>query len=201
MTDLRDVLGRHWPRADRALLDGIARSWPDASAKYEVNTSMRMAHFWAQVSHECGAGTEIIENMNYSADRIRAVWPTRPNAVQFAHNPRGLADAVYNGRMGNVIGSDDGYNFRGHGLLQLTGRESYAKIGELCGIDLVDNSALAVAPDTAVVVAVVEFVHLGCLPFCDRDDIRGVTRRVNGGFIGLDQRRNWLTIWKHEYNI
>lgn len=69
------------------------------------------------------------ENMNYSAKRIRQVWPSRPEAVQFAGKPRELANSVYGGRLGNKVGSDDGWNYRGGGIDQLTGRDNYRKVG------------------------------------------------------------------------
>jgi len=73
--------------------------------------------------------TPVRENMNYSATRIRKVWPRRPEAVQFAGNPQGLANSVYGGRLGNRVGSDDGWRYRGGGVDQLTGRDNYRKIG------------------------------------------------------------------------
>jgi putative chitinase len=154
----------------------------------------------AQISHESDGGTITAENMNYTtAARIAAVWPSRftpESAVPFVRNPKVLANKVYNGRMGNAVGTDDGFNFRGRGLLQITGKESYENIGKLTGLDLIQNPDLANRPDTALEVAACEFEYLKCLPPCDADDIRTVTRRVNGGYIGIDSRRNWLTKWK-----
>ena len=135
--------------------------------------------------------------MNYTtAVRIAAVWPSRftpESAEPFVRNPKALANKVYNGRMGNVTGTDDGYNFRGRGLLQITGRESYEHIGTLTGLDLVRIPNLANSPTSALAVAACEFEFLNCLPACDADDIRNVTKRVNGGYIGIDSRRIWLT--------
>lgn len=73
--------------------------------------------------------TPVRENMNYTAKRIRQVWPSRPEAVQFAGNPQGLANSVYGGRLGNRVGTDDGWRYRGGGVDQLTGRDNYRKIG------------------------------------------------------------------------
>ena len=95
---------------------------------------MLVAHAMAQFSHECGAGTEMIENLNYtSAARIAEVWPKRFNsatALAYVRSPQKLADKVYNGRMGNRPDSDDGWNFRGRGGSQVTGREGYEKLGQ-----------------------------------------------------------------------
>jgi putative chitinase len=138
--------------------------------------------------------------MSYStATRIHAVWPSRftvESAQGYVRDPKKLASKVYNGRMGNVPGSDDGYNYRGRGLLQITGRESYRRIGRLTGLPLEDQPGLAYTPSNALTIAAAEFSSLGCLPFCDKDDVRTVTRRVNGGYIGLDSRKAWLAKWK-----
>ena len=84
------------------------------------------------------------ENMNYSAKRIRQVWPSRPEAVQFAGKPRALANSVYGGRLGNKVGSDDGWNMRGGGIDQLTGRDNYRKVG------IENNPERILQPDFAV---------------------------------------------------
>jgi len=196
----RALLGRLWPHAPAALPDAVAAHSAQVLARHKINTPLRVAHFLAQVSHESGGGTITTENLSYSTpQRIAAVWPTRfsvETAQAYVRNPKKLASKVYNGRMGNRSGTDDGYTFRGRGLLQITGRSSYAAIGELTGLDLENDPDLAFAPDTALEIAACEFARLGCLPGCDRDDLRAVTRRVNGGTIGLDSRRSWLARWK-----
>lgn len=84
------------------------------------------------------------ENMNYSASRIRQVWPSRPEAVRFANSPQALANSVYGGRLGNRKGTDDGWRFRGGGIDQLTGRTNYARIG------IADDPEAILRPDVAV---------------------------------------------------
>lgn len=196
----RETLKKLWPHAPQKLIDAISAQSGAVFDKYKINTSLRIAHFLAQVSHESDGGRITEENMNYTtAARIAAVWPSRfttESAQPYVRNPRALADKVYNGRMGNAVGSDDGYNYRGRGLLQITGRESYDRIGGATGLSLEDQPELAYQPEHALEVAAAEFVSLGCLPFCDKDNIVGVTKRVNGGTIGLDSRRAWLTKWK-----
>lgn len=196
----KDTLVKLWPNANSALTDGIVNSSSTILDKYQINTPLRLAHFMAQISHESDGGTITEENMNYTtAARIAAVWPSRftPESAQaYVRNPRALANKVYNGRMGNVAGTDDGYNYRGRGLLQITGKESYQNIGNLTGVDLVKNPGMAFAPQFALEVAACEFKYLKCLPACDADDIRTVTKRVNGGYIGIDSRRAWLAKWK-----
>lgn len=194
------TLRRLWPNAPAALVDSVADSSATVLQKHKINTPLRLAHFLSQISHESNGGTVTAENMSYTtAARIAAVWPSRftPESAQaYVRNPKALAAKVYNGRMGNVPGTMDGYTYRGRGLLQLTGKSSYADIGRKTGLDLVGNPDLAFAPETALEVAAAEFVTLKCLPACDADDLRLVTRRVNGGYIGLDSRKQWLRKWK-----
>lgn len=196
----RGKLTRLWPRAPAALIDAVIIKSPNIFTRYGLTTPLRQAHFMAQISHESDGGTITEENMNYTtAARIAAVWPSRftpESAIPYVRNPRRLANKVYNGRMGNELGTDDGFNFRGRGLLQLTGKESYQNIGRLTGLDLVNQPNLANDPSSALEVAACEFQYLKCLPACDDDDIRTVTKRVNGGYIGIDSRRTWLTKWK-----
>lgn len=201
MTSLdKAALQKLWPKAPPALIDGVVDNSAAVFEKYHLNTPLRVAHFMAQISHESDGGTITAENMNYTtAARIAAVWPSRftvASAGPFVKNPRALANKVYNGRMGNATGTDDGFNYRGRGLLQITGKESYRNIGALTGLDLISNPDLANNPQSALTVAACEFEYLKCLPACDDDNIRLVTKRVNGGYIGIDSRRNWLTKWK-----
>lgn len=202
------TLGRLWPHAPRPLIDGVVASAPGAFAKHAINTPLRIAHPLAQFSHESGGGTITAESLTYThAARLHAVWPprfpTEESAIPYLNNPKGLADKVYNGRMGNRIGTDDGYNYRGRGLLQLTGRDNYAHIGELCGLDLVNNPDLAFDPAHALDVALTEFVASGCLPYCDADNVVAVSSLINVGhlvsasaIVGLDERKAWLAKWK-----
>jgi hypothetical protein len=106
-----------WPNGDAkipGLRDGIAASAPAVFAKYGIDSPKLVAHVMAQISHECGAGHEVVENLNYTAGRMMQVWPQRfptmAAAAPYAGNPRALANKVYNGRMGNASGSDDGWN-------------------------------------------------------------------------------------------
>lgn len=194
------TLRRLWPRAPQALVDAMAAKSAAVFAKHGLTTSLRVAHFMAQISHESNGGTITTENLSYShAERIAAVWPSRftpASAAPYVHNPRALADKVYNGRMGNAPGSDDGYSYRGRGLLQITGRESYRRIGGLTGLPLEARPDLAAAPSVALEIAAAEFKSLGCLPYCDADNVMAVTRRVNGGYTGLASRKAWLEKWK-----
>jgi putative chitinase len=196
------LLDKLWPNAPTTLLDAIIEYGPALREKYEINTPLRLAHFMAQISHESGGGTITIENMNYTtARRICQVWPSRfpseGSAQPYVKNPRGLANKVYNGRMGNRSGTDDGYNYRGRGLLQLTGRESYQRIGKALGLDLAgDPNLVNQPPQNSLEIAAREFKELKCLPSADADDVRAVTKKVNGGYNGLEDRKQWLAKWK-----
>jgi putative chitinase len=201
MTDASSgaALTRLWPRAPKPLLEGIIATAPAVFEKYGF-TPLVQAHFWAQVSHECGAGRELVENGNYSPEGIVKTWPSRfhslAEAIPFAHNPRKLFNKVYNGRMGNLPGSDMGWTFRGRGGTNTTGHDGYYELAKKTALDLVGDPDLVNRPDMFLECAVVDFILCGCVPFAQRDDARGVTKHLNGGLIGLAQREVWLKAWK-----
>jgi putative chitinase len=192
-----------WPNGDEripGLRDSIAANAEASFSKYGINSPLLIAHVMAQISHECGAGHDVVENLNYTAGRMMQVWPSRfptmAMAAPYAGNPRALANKVYNGRMGNAVGSDDGWNFRGRGASQTTGREGYARLAKATGLDLVNHPDLVNDPRRFLECGVADFVLCGCLPFAKADDVLNVTRRLNGGTVGLAQRRMWLAKWK-----
>src|SRR6195952_2154008 len=142
-----------WPNGDEkipGLRDGIAAAAQAVFQKYGIDSSLLIAHVMAQISHECGAGREVVENLNYTAGRMMQVWPSRfptmAMASPYAGNPQALANKVYNGRMGNAAGSDDGWAFRGRGACQTTGREGYARLAKATGLDVIDHPDLVNDP-------------------------------------------------------
>jgi putative chitinase len=164
---------------------------------YHINdTALRLAHFMAQVLHETDGLTIFRESMNYSAKRMVEVWPSRfaseAAAAPYAHNPRALANQVYNGRMGNRAGTDDGWNFIGRGLLQVTGREDYARYGTALSIDMIANPDLAIDPRYTLKIAALEWDAKNCNQDADADNVRQVTKKINGGLVGLADRQDWL---------
>lgn len=166
-------------------------------ANYGINDSpLRLAHFMAQVLHETDGLTIFRESMNYSAKRMVEVWPARfaneDAAAPYAHDSRALANKVYNGRMGNRTGTDDGWKFIGRGLLQVTGREDYQKYGGLLRIDMVADPELAIDPRYTLKIAASEWDAKNCNSGADEDSIRKVTKRINGGLTGLASRQDWL---------
>lgn len=198
-----DVLNRLWPQGDEkipGLRAGIIETAGAVFRKYGIDTPLLMAHVMAQISHECGAGHDVVEGLNYSAGRMMQVWPSRfpsmASAAPYAGNPRALANKVYNGRMGNMPGSDDGWNFRGRGASQTTGREGYARLAKATGLDVLNHPDLVNNPKHFIECGVADFVNCGCLPYAKADDVVSVTRRLNGGTVGLRQRIAWLAKWK-----
>lgn len=197
------ALNRFWPHGDEkipGLRAGMIETAGSIFRRYGIDTPLLVAHVMAQVSHECGAGHDVVENLNYTADRMMQVWPSRfptqASAAPYAGNPRALANKVYNGRMGNAPGSDDGWNFRGRGGSQTTGREGYQRLAKSTGLDLVLHPDLVNDPKFFLECAVADFINCGCLPFAKADDVLNVTKKLNGGTVGLDQRKAWLTKWR-----
>ena len=166
---------------------------------------LRVAHFMAQVLHESGGLTRQIESLNYSAQRLPQVWPSRfkptgpLDPADFAHNEQKLGNQVYGGRMGNS-GPNDGFTYRGRGLLQLTGKDSYesatraARAQDPTAPDFVASPDAVFSAQWCLVVAAAEWAAKGCNALADEDDIRKVTRRINGGQIGLRDRTEWLRL-------
>jgi putative chitinase len=196
------VLARLWPLGDSkipGLRAAIAASGPRVFTAYGLTSDLLVAHAMAQFSHECGAGAEVEENLNYSAAALMTTWPGRFDAAKaeaFAHQPERIANEVYDGRLGNRLGSSDGWTFRGRGGAQVTGRSSYARLSRTIGFDFESQPDAVNKPDWFLECAVAEFVLCGCLPFAAHDDVEGVTHHLNGGFIGLDERKAWLARWK-----
>ena len=193
------ALTRLWPRAPKPLLDGIIATEAAVFEKYGF-TPLVIAHFMAQISHECGAGRELVENLNYSPEGIVRTWPSRfaslAAAIPFAHKPQLLANKVYNGRMGNTAGSNMGWTFRGRGGCNTTGHDGYYALAQKMAQDLLGNPDLVNQPELFLECAVVDFILCGCVAFASADNIRSVTQHLNGGLTGLAQREVWLKAWK-----
>jgi putative chitinase len=166
-------------------------------------SALRVAHFMAQILHESAGLSIQYEGLNYSPQRLPTVWPSRfapqgpLNPDDYAHNPQKLANEVYAGRMGNT-GPNDGYNYRGRGLLQLTGRDSYAEATRIVRAadanapDFVADPEAVIAADWCLELAARIWAARGCNAMADQDAIRNVTKAINGGLIGLADRTEWL---------
>ena len=166
---------------------------------YDINTPHRIAAFLAQCGHESGGWTVFEENLNYSAQGLNGIFkkyfPTLESAQPYARKPEMIANKVYGGRMGNgPESSGDGYKYRGRGLVQLTGRANYTQcsrdlFGDEC---LVDDPDLVCEPEYAILSAC-WFWHKNRLnDICDRGDVVLLSKRINGGTIGLaDRIHHW----------
>jgi putative chitinase len=207
---LASTLRQLWPRGNSkiaGLIEGIAASSARVFSKYGLTNDLLVAHAMAQFSHECGEGLEMTENINYTAARACQVWPNRFNSEadvytkvgSYAGDPQfhiKLIDVVYGNRMGNRPGTHDGSTYIGRGLSQCTGRENYLKLGTNTGIDVIGHPEYLSDPTYALELGVADFILCGCLPYAQKDDVDGVTKHLNGGYVGLDKRKAWLVKWK-----
>jgi len=188
--------------------------WIDAIVatcqEFEIDTPQRIAGFLAQTSHESGGYTMLSENLNYRAATLAACWPNRfavlgadkkpvkengklvPTAVanSIAGKPELIANLVYSSRMGNgPAESGEGWAYRGRGLKQLTGKFNYEKCGSGLGVNLVSNPDLLLEPLYAARSAGWFWKANALSTFADSSDIKGMTKKINGGFIGFEQRQ------------
>lgn len=158
---------------------------------HDISTPIRQAHFLAQFGHETGGFKRLIENLNYSSDGLLATWPSRFNrstADGMARKPEMIANHVYGGRLGNVK-EGDGWRYRGRGGFQLTGRENYRKAGQAIGIPLEADPDRAEDIEVAAMTAAWYWVDRGLNSLADADELMAITRRINGGLHGIDDRR------------
>lgn len=201
----RDVAERWLPHVQNAL------------TRFNIDTPRQVAAWLAQTAHESAGYTALVENLNYSADTMAVVWPGRfaeqepdpkrpgktrskkdakgksiPNkfAQALHRKPEMIANAVYSNRMGNGnIESGDGWKFRGRGLKQLTGKDNHRACSAGLGVDLVANPDLLLQPQYAALSAAWFWSTNKCGPLADADDFVGLTKRINGGTIGLEDRQ------------
>ena len=161
--------------------------------RFQINTPRQQAAFIGQCSHECGNFRILEENLNYAADRLMKIWPKRfPTmeiANKYARNPKALANFVYANRMGNRDeASGDGFRFRGAGWLQLTGHDNFYHASKGCGFDYVMNPDLVRTPKHAALTAGWFWATHDCNRLADASDWVSLTKKINGGTIGLDDR-------------
>ena len=176
--------------------DAVIAMIPDTAAKFQINTPLRLAHFLAQCGHESGGFRATQENLNYSAKGLagifRKYFPTEAAAASYARNPQKIANKVYGNRMGNgPESSGEGYKFRGRGYIQLTGKENYTAFGKAIGEDIPSNPD-KVASQYALLSAAWFFSKNGLHRMADEGAtdsvVTKITKRVNGGTIGLADR-------------
>ena len=183
----------------------------ETCVEFEINNEKRVAAFLAQTSHESGGYTMLKENLNYRATTLAACWPTRfaelgPDkkpkrnekgaliptklAEYVAGKPEAIALLVYSNRMGNgPAETGEAAKFIGRGLKQLTGKDNYARCGAALGVDLVGNPDLLLEPIYAARSAGWFWKANNLSAFADVGDIKGMTKKINGGYIGLEARQ------------
>jgi putative chitinase len=176
--------------------DSVIAQIPGTAAKFELNTPLRLAHFLAQCGHESGGFKVVNENLNYSAKGLMGIFkkyfPTQTLAEQYERKPEAIASKVYGGRMGNgPEPTKEGFKFRGRGYIQLTGKDNYTAFGKAINEDIVSNPD-KVATHYPLLSAAWFFTKNGIHKIADEGSSRAVvekvTKRVNGGLIGIEHR-------------
>jgi len=159
--------------------------------KYDINNVKRQAAFIGQCAHESGNFKILQENLNYSAEGLMKTWPsrfaTKEIADQYARQPAKIAGKVYNGRLGNTS-EEEAAKYLGRGLIQLTGKDNYERCGSSIGVDLVGNPDLLLDPKNAALSAGWFWNKHGLNELADAQEHGMITKRINGGTLGLDDR-------------
>jgi len=185
--------------------DGVIDQIPDVQAKFEINTPLRLAHFLAQTGHESGGFKAVSENLNYGAKGLTTIFKkyfTPESAKEYERKPEKIANIVYANRMGNgPQASGEGWKFRGRGYIQLTGKDNYSAFDKTVEDDILANPDL-VATKYPLLSAAWFFHKNGLNKIADEgatdEVVTKVTKRVNGGTIGLPDR---LKHFKEYHNL
>lgn len=202
---MKDLLKQIYPNSTEANRVMYEKPLSMAMMRYNINNPNRIRAFLAQVGHESGQLSAVVENLNYSAKALRSVFgkyfKTDAEAEQYARKPEAIANVVYANRMGNGdTESGDGWKYRGRGLIQLTGKNNYDKAtNEMyalpLGVDFVDEPDLLATPEYAAQSAAWYWETNGLNALADQlggaDDtevFKAITKRINGGYNGLDDR-------------
>jgi putative chitinase len=182
--------------------EGWVAAMAEVFPKYEINTNSRIAAFIAQCGHESGGWRVFSENLNYTAKSLNAVFPkyfikAGKDATQYAKQPEKIANVVYAGRMGNTA-PGDGYKYRGRGPIQLTGKDNYAAFSKAMGVDAINNPDLVSTDKKVALMSAIWFWNKSSLnALADKGDIKTMTKRINGGYIGLEDRiHHWEAAMK-----
>jgi putative chitinase len=178
-----------------AIPDKVIIQIPDTAVKFNITNVLRLAHFLAQCAHESGNWTAVSENLGYSAAQLPKMWSSyfnASNAAQYAYKPEMIANRAYGGRMGNgPESSGDGWKFRGRGYIQLTGKQNYTLFDKFVDDDILSFPEL-VAQKYPLMSAAFFFNVNNLWTICDKgagdDVVTSVTKRVNGGTHGLEDR-------------
>ena len=185
--------------------DAVIAQIPDTAAKFNITNVLRLSHLLGQAAHESGHWKAFTENLNYSADGLKKIFPKYfPGNISesYSRNPEKIANKVYSSRMGNGDeASGDGWKYRGRGALQTTGKSNYQEFDKIVEENILENPDL-VAGKYALASAAFFFQKNGLWSICDKgssdDVITLISKRVNGGTIGLPER---LKLTKEYYSL
>lgn len=201
-----DIVAKFAPKAKAVYLEAFERGDAQLSAA-GITMPIRLAHFMTQCLHETGGLTVFIESGMYTRKSLARMWddgnwhryfPDRDACLAMADQcaidkGEALFNLVYGNRMGNgPKESGDGWRYRGRGILQTTGRESYRKFGKKAGVDFEGNPELIISAEHALKPALAEWQQKNCNEAADNNDIEVITRAINGGTVGLPERRAWF---------
>ena len=178
---------------DKATLEKYLEPLNRCFERFKINTPERVAMFLAQVGHESGGLKTVKENLNYSAERLVQVFPKyfrNVSAASYARNPEKIANRVYANRMGNgPEESGDGWKYRGRGAIQLTGKDNYSRFAKDMGMTLADVPSYLETPEGAIMSAGWFWDVNKLNAPSDAEDVEAATRKINGGVIGLEDRK------------
>lgn len=195
-----DLLKAICPKTKPTILEKYVEPMNKVTAHYDMlENKKRIAAFLAQTAHESGGFTAVVENLNYGAKGLtttfKKYFPNEEIAKQYERQPQKIANRVYANRMSNGDeASGDGFKFRGRGLIQLTGKDNYTRFAKSLGKTLDDTVTFLETPEGAVTSAGWFWDTNKLNIYCDKDDFVGLTKRINGGTIGLADR-------KHHYEL
>lgn len=198
-----DLLQHLCPTTKSSVLTRYVEPLNTVADYYEMTVNpSRLACFLAQVSHESGGFNAIKENLNYSAKGLaftfRKYFPTETDAKSYERNPEKIANRVYANRMGNGNEtSGDGYRFCGRGLIQLTGHDNYSRFAHDLDMSIEDTIAYLETPNGAVASAGWFWDNNNLNQYCDSGDFVTLTKRINGGTIGIEDRKHQFELAMH----
>jgi putative chitinase len=177
----------------------LAKKYKALLDKYEINTPLRLAHLFAQLEHESNL-KPIQENLNYSAEGLLKIFKKYfddKTSKEYARQPQKIANRVYANRMGNGDEkSGDGWKYRGRGFIQITGKSNYQSLSKDTGVDYVTNPDKLLTEADSMLSALWFWKKNNLNALADKDDVVGVTRRINGGVLGLAHRQQLLAKYK-----
>ena len=202
LTKTITVVSQLAPQAKNNYIQAIREGGP-LFEQHGITTPLRMSHFMAQAMTETGGFKILRESMSYSVPRMMQIFGvgnhsakiTAAEAPSLAHNERALAERVYglgNPRKARELGNTqpgDGFLYRGNGVLQTTGRGAHKRMGQAFGLDFEANPELVTAPEHALKPALKEWSDNNLNRFADQNDIRTITKRINGGLNGFEDRK------------